>query len=91
MSDLLLLELDIEARQRATGLEALGKLTPGFIERHYPMTLREQRELRRLKAAGHAATDVDTFVALCKGRPVPASRLNTRLVDYKHRIDDARS
>jgi len=89
--DALLLELDRESRARAEGLEATGKLPPGFVERHYPLCVREQRELRRLKAACAAATDVDTFVALCKGLPVPAARLTQRLVDYKHRIDDVRS
>ncbi len=84
-------ELEHEARQLAYGLEwGLGKLPKGFTEKHYPMTVREQRELRRLKAAAHAATDVDTFVALCKGRPVPASRLQQRVVSYKKRIDDIR-
>ncbi len=84
-------ELEREARARSWGLEALGKLPSGFTSRHYPLTVREQHELRRLKAAAHAATDVDTFIALCKGRPVPASRLQQRVVSYKKRIDDLRS
>lgn len=86
----LLLDVDREERNRAYGLEALGKLPAGFTDRYYPLTAREQAETRRLKAALRASTDVDTFVALCKGRPVPASRLNARLVDYKRRIDDVR-
>ena len=83
-------ELEREARERSVGLEAIGKLPSGLTAKHYPMTASEQRELRRLKAAGHAATDVDTFVALCKGLPVPASRLNRPLVSYKNRLDDVR-
>ena len=96
----LLNELEIEARQRALSLHALGKLgqrggtthgTPLMDVLGYDqLTLSEQRELRRLKAAGHAAVDVDTFVALCKGHPVPASRLQRRVVNYKHRIDVVR-
>ena len=92
--------LEIEARVRANELHALGKLgrrggtTHGVplmdILGYDRLTPSEQRELRRLKAAGHAATDVDTFVALCKGHPVPASRLQRRIVNYKHRIDDVR-
>jgi hypothetical protein len=81
-------EAEREGRERAVSLEALGKLPHGFVDKHYPLTRRELRELRRLKAAGYAATDVDTFVALCKGRPVPASRLNSRLISYQHRIHD---
>jgi hypothetical protein len=84
-------ELETAARARAWSLEAQGKLPNGFVKRHYPLTVHEQRELRRLKAAAAAATDVDTFVALCKGRPVPASRLDGRLIDYKHRIDEIRA
>jgi hypothetical protein len=87
----LLDQLEREARARAEGLEALGKLPHEFTARHYPLTVNEQREQRRLKAALHASTDVDTFVALCKGRPVPASRIDGRLIDYKHRIDDVLS
>lgn len=83
-------ELEHEARERSHGLEAIGKLPAGFTVKHYPMTVREQRELRRLKAAGYAAIDVDTFVALCKGLPVPAARLNNDIVKFKHRIDDVR-
>jgi hypothetical protein len=81
---------ETQARERAHSLEAQGKLPGGFSERQHPLTVNEQHELRRLKAALHASTDVDTFVALCKGQPVPASRLDRRLVDYKHRIDDVR-
>lgn len=83
-------ELEREARQRSWGLEAIGKLPSGFTSKHYPLTIREQRELRRLKAAAHASTDVDTFVALCKGLPVPTVRLNTDIVSFKRRIDDVR-
>lgn len=86
----LLLEWDGDARAAAVVLEMRGKLPPGFTEQHYPLTPRELRELRRLKAAEYAATDVDTFVALCKGRPVPASRLRQRVVSYKQRIDELR-
>lgn len=93
----LLDEFEIEARARANGLHALGKLgrrggtthgTPLMdILGYDQLTISEQRELRRLKAAGHAAVDVDTFVALCKGHPVPASRLNQSVVRYR-RITD---
>ncbi len=87
----LLLDVDQEARTLARGLEGNGKLPRGFYDKHYGLLPHEERELRRLKAATHAATDVDTFVALCKGRPVPASRLQQRVVLYKRRIDELRS
>ena len=41
-----------------------------------------EREARRLKAALHAAVDADTFVALVKGEPVPADRLEQRTVQH---------
>lgn len=77
-----LLQLDQQARQRAVSLEAAGRLPAGFTERHYPLTRLETAELRRLKAAGYAATDVDTFIALCKGDIVPAERLNRKVIRY---------
>lgn len=81
----LLLEWDAESRAAAFALEMAGKLPPRFTEHHYPLSRREQRELRRLKAAAAAATDIDTYVALTRGEPVPASRLNPQLVRY-HRV-----
>jgi hypothetical protein len=75
----LLLELDAEARQCAVGLEALGRLPRGFVQKRYLMTPRELREHRRLCAALVAARDVDAFVALARGEAVPASRLRTEV------------
>ncbi len=75
MNDLLL-ELDIEARQRARALELNNKLPQGFVEEHYPLSALEQMELRRLVHALSAAQDADTFVALARGQAVHPSRLN---------------
>jgi len=86
----LLDELEHEARERSIGLEALGKLPSGYTAQHYPLTRREQRELRRLSAALNAATDADTFVALCRGLPVPAARLNSHVVRFQRKINDVR-
>lgn len=84
-------ELEREARARSEGLEAFGKLPGpkrnpplGFTERHYPLTLRETLELRRLKAAAASATDVDVFVALVRGEAVPVSRLSRRVVEQHY-------
>ncbi len=74
-----LLDFEHEARQRAIGLEAAGKLSPGFVDEHYPLSPLEQAELRRLKAALELADDADTFVALAKGRPVSARWYKQRL------------
>lgn len=71
----LLDQLEDEARQRAESLEAASRLDPGFTEAHYPLTVSERRELKRLQHAMAAAPDADTFVALAKGRPVHPSRL----------------
>jgi hypothetical protein len=75
-------ELEHAARTLSYRLEALGKLPAGFTIRHYPLTTGEQQELRRLKTAGHAATDAATYVALARGEPVPAHRLDQRLVTH---------
>lgn len=76
-------ELEHEARQRAVGLEALGRLPGpkkcpplGFVHRYYPLTSREQAELRRLKGAAALATDAATYVALARGDAIPISRAN---------------
>ena len=81
------LDFEQEARQRAVGLEAIGKLPPGFVEQHYPLSPLEQHELRRLKAAMELADDVDTFVALAKGRPLPRTRswFHHRLAEIQRR------
>lgn len=79
-----LLDADRDARARAVALESRGKLPAGFVDRHYGLTPREQVELRRLKACGAAATDVDVFVALCKGEAVPAFRLRQQIIS-RHR------
>lgn len=78
----LLNEHDTQARQRAVSLEATGKLPAGYVKQHYPLTTHEQRELQRLKNAGAAATDADTYVALARGRTVHESRLNPLMVAY---------
>lgn len=77
--------LEHQARARARTLEDANQLPQGFTEHHYPLTAGEQRELRRLKAALAAAVDADTFVALAKGEPVPANRLNQEVVRHQHR------
>ncbi len=84
----LLDQLEHEARERAWSLESRMNppLPQGFTHEHYPLTVSEARELRRLKAAARAATDVDTFVALCKGYPVPESRLRRRPVEQYDRM-----
>lgn len=76
----LLDELEIEARQRAITLEATNRLSAGFTDTHYALTVRERRELKRLKNCAALATDADTYVALCKGLPVHASRLAPEIV-----------
>ncbi len=80
-----LLDFEREARQRAVGLEATGKLPAGFVDEHYALSPLEERELRRLKAALELADDADTFVALAKGRPLPRtdSWFRRRLADLQ--------
>ncbi len=78
-------QLETEARQRATTLEAMGKLPAGYVDEHYPLTSSEQRELRRLDACLQLADDADTFVALAKGRSVPRSWLKSRLASFIER------
>jgi hypothetical protein len=73
-------EVEREGRARCEGLEALGKLPSGWTTKHYPMTSRERRELRRLRAAGDLAGDVDVWVALCRGRAVPRYRLRAEVL-----------
>jgi hypothetical protein len=68
-------QLEHEARQRSHGLEAIGKLPSGFTARHYPLTPREERELCRLKAAATMARNVETFVALVRGKAVDLDQL----------------
>jgi len=80
-----LLDADQNARTEAIRLEATGQLPPGFVDQHYGLTNLELRELRRLKHAGAAATDADTYVALAKGRSVDSSRLNPTMVSYLRR------
>ena len=79
MSDLLL-DLEHHARTEAFALEMQGKLPPRFTEQHYPLNAHEARELRRLNNCGALATDVDSYVALCKGAPVHPSRLAPEVV-----------
>jgi len=81
----ILLAADESARNEAIRLESQGKLPPGFVDQHYGLTNLELRELRRLKHAGAAATDADTYVALAKGRAVNSSRLNPTMVSYLRR------
>ncbi len=75
----LLLDTDQEARTRAHGLEATGKLPPGYCEQHYGLLAHEQRELRRLKTALTLADGADTFVALANEDRVPRGWLERRL------------
>ncbi len=78
-------DLERDARTRSESLEAQGRLPAGFTAQNYPFTPLEQRELKRLKTAGAAAQDADTYVALAKGRTVDESRLNTTMVNYWRR------
>jgi hypothetical protein len=77
----LLLDVDERARARAEGLV----LRRGYREQHYGLTRLEERELLRLKGALRAATDAATFVALVKGEPVPADRLERNVVSHQRR------
>jgi hypothetical protein len=82
-----ILDADQQARAEAIRLEVIGKLPPGFVDEHYGLSVVELSELRRLKAAGAAATDVDTYIALAKGEPVPANRLQQEVVRHQRRRD----
>ncbi|MBX6356776.1 MAG: hypothetical protein IRZ05_13085 [Micromonosporaceae bacterium] len=77
--DILLAELERQARNRARELALAGKLSPE-LERLYAPTEAEEREARRMYAALLAATSVAAFSAAAKGRPVPASLLDRELV-----------
>jgi len=73
--DDLFLQLESEARSRAVGLEATGKLPRGFTQRHYPLSPAESYELERLKTAAAMAVDADAYVALARGEAVPPHRI----------------
>lgn len=76
----LLDQLETQARNRATVLHARGKLPHPEDCGYGALTRSELRELRRYKNCDALATDVDTYVALCKGRPVHTSRLAPEVV-----------
>ena len=76
---------DADARKAAQHLENQNLLPNGFTAKHYPLTLREQAESRRLRAAMEAAPDADTFVALAKGDIVPEHRVDQGLLAYHRR------
>lgn len=52
------------------------KLPSGFTEKYYPLTTRELRELRRLKAAMRLARTPEAYMRLAHHLPVERGLLN---------------
>ncbi len=78
-------DLEHEARKRSEGLEAQGRLSAGFTQKHHPLTASEQRELRRMKAALELADGPDTFLSIYRGGKIPAAWYKRRLQELLRR------
>ncbi|MBX6370110.1 MAG: hypothetical protein IRZ04_19175 [Rhodospirillales bacterium] len=75
----LLAEVEAMARERARQLHETGRLADGLAALYAP-TPPELREARRLAAALALAESADVFVALARGRAVPAALLDRALL-----------